>query len=519
MCRTGLRLWPLGLALMAGCAAPQWPTAQEEVAVWLTEQPRQVAVRVSPDLPAPSVLVRDHKAGERIGKGAVGGLAGAGLTIYAGCHGGPFGCLLGVMAAPVGAVVGVVHGAVSVDSVDVPHPIVEAQGAPELYQRAVNGEQLQALFSQALIAESDKARGDGPRLAEHADGEGTLSLTLRGIDLFGDVGENPSVALRLRAYADVKTPEAIAHAYAEAIYEGSRRPISEWRADGAKLFREELSAAAREIAEKTVRRLRSAPPSAAFRKVAHARERQREAAAAAAAAPAPVVDEPAPRLVAESARQMPTELAAASPMAQFEETARTAKPRTVLEGALWEYAFEDQLFSGRRHRFSVRAEAVEGDLVLESLQDEAGARGSERVPSHGLAFRGRPVLDGDSLLELGPYMPADERQLEHNPAAYPLGGSSEPWRIRTRPVIQEEVSVQAGTFAALRVEVNGERSHAGFAGLSGGLMNTLGVTRFRYTAWYVPEVGRYVKARHEQWNPSGSLTADELVQLVAYRAP
>src|SRR5687768_376038 len=107
----------LGL-LCAGCATPEWPTPAEEVAVWLHEQPRVLALRVEPHLPTPQVRVRDHKAGERVGKGALGGVAGAGLTVMAGCHAGPIGCLAGVVAAPVGAVVGVVVGAVSVDSVD-----------------------------------------------------------------------------------------------------------------------------------------------------------------------------------------------------------------------------------------------------------------------------------------------------------------------------------------------------------------------------------------------------------------
>lgn len=513
-----MRVALLAVLALSACASPQWPTVEEEVAVWLHEQPRVLALQVDPELPEPRVLVRDHRPGQRAREGVAGGAQGAAFSLML-CGATGIACIFVLPLAPVAVAVGVVAGAASVESVDVPHAFAQAQGAPEMYQNAVTGKQLQGLFARALIAESDKARGDAPRLAEQADTDAALQLHFRAIDLFGELGEDPNVALRLHAYANVITPEATAQGYAEAVYQGPRRPISEWRADDAKLFREELSAAAREIAERTVRRLRSAPPSAAFRKVAHARERQREAAAVAAAAPAPPVDEPASQVAADSAPQVATELAAAPSMAQFADGARTAKPKAVLEGASWEYAFEDQLFSGRKHRFSARAEAVEGDLVLESFQVEAGARSIERVTTRSLALVGRPVLQGDSFLELGPYMPADERELEQKPVAYPLGGSPEPWRISTRPVIQEEVSVPAGTFTALRVEVNGERSHAGFAGLGAGLLNTLGVTKFRYTVWYAPEVARYVKARHQQWNPSGSPAADELVQLLAYRVP
>ena len=59
----------IGVGLLcAGCASVEWPTPQEEVAVWLHEQPRVLAVQVDPELPDPQVRVRDHKAGERVGK-------------------------------------------------------------------------------------------------------------------------------------------------------------------------------------------------------------------------------------------------------------------------------------------------------------------------------------------------------------------------------------------------------------------------------------------------------------------
>jgi hypothetical protein len=67
------------------------------------------------------------------------------------------------------------------------------------------------------------------------------------------------------------------------------------------------------------------------------------------------------------------------------------------------------------------------------------------------------------------------------------------------------------------VEVVGERPQTSFAGLAGGLWNTMEVTRFKFTAWYAPQAQRYVMSRHQQWNPSGALTTDELIELERYR--
>src|SRR5687767_1158415 len=183
----------IGVGLLcAGCASVEWPTPQEEVAVWLHEQPRVLAVQVDPELPDPQVRVRDHKAGERVGKGLGGAAMGAVMSLGAGCmYMGPFGCIAGVVVAPFAAVAGGVVGAVSVNSVDNYHPIVEAQGAPELYQSAVKGSELQALFAAALLAESAKREDHSLRLAAAADGGGALSFRFSAVDLFGDVGEDP----------------------------------------------------------------------------------------------------------------------------------------------------------------------------------------------------------------------------------------------------------------------------------------------------------------------------------------
>jgi hypothetical protein len=447
---------------------------------------------------------------------------------------GPLGCLVGVVAAPVFAVGGAVVGAVSVDSVDVAHNIIEAQGAPELYQLAVNGPALQALFGEALLAESAKRTGEGPRLAHEAEGGGKVTFHFNAFDLYGDVGDDPRVALRIKFIANVATPDATAHRYIDLTYQGWSRPISEWKADDARLFREELTNAANAIALKALEQLRTQPPSGAAAKVAHARDRRREAAAVAvASSPARALEFVVTEPSTEAAAPEPVAPAMAEPINQsgpqpVVELPRVAilhpaappkpQPAPRLVGTMWEYAFHDLIFTRRKRGFTVRAEAMEGGVVVESFQGEGGARANERLTTRTLAFSERRLLPGETLVELGPYL-LDPSLLGAMPEDYPLGESREAWRVSRSPVVTERVSVPAGTFEAFRVQLTGERSAAGFIGHSNSMWNSLGVTRFRYTAWFVPEVGRYVKARNEQWNPSGNQTADEVVELRTYRAP
>src|SRR5688500_12600990 len=323
----------IGVGLLcAGCASVEWPTPQEEVAVWLHEQPRVLAVQVDPALPTPQVRVRDHKAGERVGKGLGGVAVGAAMSVGAGClYGGPFGCIAGVVAAPFAAVAGGVVGAASVKSVDNYHPIIEAQGAPELYQLAVKPDEMQRLFEGALLAEG--AEGEGLRLARNAEGGGAVSLKLHSIDLSGDVGEDPRVSLVLDAYVNVTVPDANGYRYVEVTYQGSGRAVSEWKADEAKLFRDELAAAAKAVAEKALQGLRVAPSSDVVQKVAHARDRRREAAAVAAAAP-PAKLEFVPPPVTPAVPATPT-VAAVAP-----EAPKVERKLGRVVGASWEYKFE-----------------------------------------------------------------------------------------------------------------------------------------------------------------------------------
>jgi hypothetical protein len=204
-------------------------------------------------------------------------------------------------------------------------------------------------------------------------------------------------------------------------------------------------------------------------------------------------------------------------------TATTAVGGTVLTqvppaGTLLSYRIQDRLFSRRQHVFAVQIDSTNGPLVNELVQVDQGARTAGAVDAQAVRFLQRDLGGNERFIELSPYLlnAAVNGMLPNPPTHYPLDGSSEAFRVRVNGVVEDQVSVPAGTFKTVRVDVTGERGASGFPGLSGGLMNTMAVTRFRYTAWYSREMNRYVMVRHQQFNPGGSPVTDEVVQLVSH---
>lgn len=191
-------------------------------------------------------------------------------------------------------------------------------------------------------------------------------------------------------------------------------------------------------------------------------------------------------------------------------------PNAPTVGATWSYRYQDRLFRAKQQAFTVRIEGMNGVLVHEMVQGEDNGQSTAPVDAKSVRFSDRDIGGGVRLVEMSPYLlsAASNNALPNPPTHYPLGGSNESFRVRVASIAPDQVSVPAGSFTTLRVDVTGERSANGFAGLSG--MNTLGVIRFRYTAWYSPDIKRYVMLRHQQWNPGGTPVSDEVVQLMSH---
>jgi len=188
-------------------------------------------------------------------------------------------------------------------------------------------------------------------------------------------------------------------------------------------------------------------------------------------------------------------------------------------GTSWKYSFRDQRYSQPEQIFTIRVVGVEGWDVRESFDLVGDSGKTAAINAKEITFAARRVAGGYSLVELAPYFYSSElgKSLSalHRPVNYPTSGLRE-WRIDVAQVDSDEAVVPAGTFKTTRVVVTG--TVQSFGSLQAGGPASVVPARFHYTAWYAPEVNRYVKVQHQTWNSSSTLIGDEIVQLLEYRS-
>lgn len=271
------RLLALLLALSAAaCGTTQLPppTAHEEVAVWLAEAPRTLAVEVDRELPPAVVRTRDHHVVQRVGAGVGGAALGGAYTLAAGCvGGGPIGCLLGAMVAPVGMVIGGVAGAAQIQSTDALKPAAAAGNGPAR-MNVPPGVDFPHLLEQQVVSYGDgkgRLKLHSSAIARGAD-EAILRLRITDLELFGEAGDDPSLAFIVRVAAEVRLPSGTSVNWGPYEYTGSAHYVSTWLKDDAALLRKELQLVARDVAKRTSVDLRAVPSREAVAKVAWARQ-------------------------------------------------------------------------------------------------------------------------------------------------------------------------------------------------------------------------------------------------------
>ncbi len=163
----------------------------------------------------------------------------------------------------------------------------------------------------------------------------------------------------------------------------------------------------------------------------------------------------------------------------------------------WKYSYADQQYGRHRTTFSVRSNGEDAD----------GRSGKYLV---------RSLEGGKMLPEYFPHALADGAP----PATWPVPSGyptyATPyleWTYTVKAVGWESVTVPAGTFRALRVEIEGNRGKD-----PDPFWWPKQAARFVHTVWYAPEAKRYVKARHQAWSMTSSLFADDAVDLLEVRA-
>ena len=184
--------------------------------------------------------------------------------------------------------------------------------------------------------------------------------------------------------------------------------------------------------------------------------------------------------------------------------------------ANWKYSYADQQYSRFKFTFSVSAPSSAGDTVDETFAVDSGAGTALAVDARSGRYLSRALGGSRTLLEYLPYALAGGAP----PAAWPLPSGyptyATPyieWQYTTRVVGWEAVTVPAGTFRALRLEVEGNRGKDPDA-----YWWPKQAARFRHTIWYAPEVRRYVKSHHLAWSMTSAQFADEAVELLEQRA-
>jgi S1-C subfamily serine protease len=193
-------------------------------------------------------------------------------------------------------------------------------------------------------------------------------------------------------------------------------------------------------------------------------------------------------------------------------------------GATWKYRFSDLRYGRVRHEFTLRVAGVDGWNVNETFERDGETSGRRTfqatVSAQELSFSERMLESGRTFVEFAPYLVATEKLEGTLPwrelgASFPATGKS--WTYDGQKQSGEQVSVPAGSYKAIRIEINGNGPGNEWRTMVGMISRSRSVTRFAYTLWYAPEVKRYVKIHLETWDGTGDKSSDEIVELLEYK--
>lgn len=194
-----------------------------------------------------------------------------------------------------------------------------------------------------------------------------------------------------------------------------------------------------------------------------------------------------------------------------------AQPAAPAPGAMWKYSYADLQYGRFKFTFSVSANPAAEGAVSEAFAVDGAAATAATVDARSGKYLSRLLGGSRTLLEYLPYALAGGEP----PASWPVPSDyptyATPyieWKYATRVAGWESVTVPAGTFRALRVEIEGSRGND-----PDPFWWPKQAARFQHTIWYAPEAKRYVKSRHQAWSMTAALFADEAVELLEYRSP
>jgi hypothetical protein len=194
-------------------------------------------------------------------------------------------------------------------------------------------------------------------------------------------------------------------------------------------------------------------------------------------------------------------------------------------GTTWIYRLDDRVFGRNSAEVVIRVDSSTDSSISEFVTTDDGV--SKRVISIGDSDLLKIPLGGGAFaLELAPYLLAhsDEGAPLGSPSVtgYPHGPSRlSPWRIRVTKRGWEHVNVPAGSYRALRVQIDGKREREESPAIPTDYDFHWGQDgAFSIIAWYAPVVKRLVRLEHKTWEiSSGRLNEHKVLELAAYRPP
>lgn len=212
-------------------------------------------------------------------------------------------------------------------------------------------------------------------------------------------------------------------------------------------------------------------------------------------------------------------VAPGSPTSANIASARTGATPTGIPaaGSQWAYGVTDHLYGRPPIDVMVQVTRVDGSSIDEAVTSRGASQiETQRTVSAGTAgFHAHAIADGAELMEFAPYLlaasGAEAAAVPVTAEGYPVGTGFPEWIARAGSQVWEHVSVPAGTYRALRVDISGKRVR---------VPSDPNVSRsFEYRIWYAPDVQRYVRLEQKEWSIPDRQLSHNVVELLKFSPP
>jgi hypothetical protein len=199
---------------------------------------------------------------------------------------------------------------------------------------------------------------------------------------------------------------------------------------------------------------------------------------------------------------------------------RPASARELKIGDSWTYRLRDLAYN--RELATATHEVRGGDTsgirevirVGERRSDGEGGGTQRRLPLEARMFE-QPLGQAATLFEFAPFLIAFSDVRPGLAWSEIAAGGSDDWRMSGKVTGQERVRTPAGSFEAIKAEIQGRRDIT-FPTTRDVYYET-SPSRMTYAIWYVPEIGRAVKYDRRTFNRASRLLEHEQYELVSYQ--